>query len=253
MLGALVVVGLASLAACGGSSSSPSVSTVAPGGTTAPTGSTVPSQDIAADKAAAEAASLKLSDFPTGWTSTPQSDTSGYPNVDAEIAKCLGVSEEELNHKGPAHVDSPDFSDANNNTVSSSVGYAPSVPQAQHEFAIISSPKVPACLGPAVEKLVTYAANHPSNASDTLPAGTTFGTPTVAPMSFPTFGDESVAYRVTIPVNTKSLTVSFYLDTVTARKGRAGAGLDFEGVGTPFPSDQEEHYTTLVVDRMANT
>jgi hypothetical protein len=73
-------------------------------------------------------------------------------------------------------------------------------------------------------------------------------------MSFPTIGDESIAYRVTVPINLKSgLSISVYYDHVTARKGRAGAELDFEGIGTPFPSDQAEHYTTLVVDRMANT
>ncbi|HZQ85874.1 MAG TPA: hypothetical protein VFA83_13590 [Acidimicrobiales bacterium] len=72
-------------------------------------------------------------------------------------------------------------------------------------------------------------------------------------MSFPSFGDESIAYRMTVPVNLKNLTLSIYLDIVTARKGRAGAELDFEGAGTPFPSDREEHYVGLVIGRLTNT
>jgi hypothetical protein len=208
---------------------------------------------VAADKAAAEAASLRLSDFPAGWTSSPQDKSPNYPNLDAEVAKCLGVSVQELNHSGPADVDSPDFSDSDNNTVSSSVGYAPNVAKAEQEFSVISGPNVPSCLTPAVQKLVSYAIAHPSDPSNTLPPGATIGASTVAQMSFPAFGDQSIAYRVTIPVNVKGLTVSLYLDIISATKGRAGAELDFEGVGTPIASDQEEHYVGLVVGRMANT
>ena len=55
------------------------------------------------------------------------------------------------------------------------------------------------------------------------------------------------------PINVDAVTISLYVDIVTARNGRAGAELDFEGVETPFPSDQQEHYAGLVVGRIANT
>jgi len=181
---AAVAVGLLGVAACGGASKPPAPRAAGSGPTPPSTGSatsaarTTPkqAQDIAADRAAAEAVSLKLSDFPTGWTSSPQDNNPDYPNLDNEVAKCLGVSVEELNRKGPADVDSPDFSDADSNTVSSSVGYTPDVATARHEFSLISDPKVPGCLTPAVQKLVSYATAHPKDPSDTLPAGATFGT-----------------------------------------------------------------------------
>jgi hypothetical protein len=231
-----VGVAAALLVSCGGSSSK-----------------SPPAATIAADRAAAAAASLQLTDFPAGWTSAPKTDTTGRPSIDGELAKCLGVSARELNHAGPTDVESPDFSDSNHDTVSSAVGYTPDTATATREFARTSSAKTPKCLSPALQTYVAYAAKHPSDPSETLTAGDLFGTPTVVLMSSPTLGDESVAYRITVPVNTKITTVPIYVDVIVVRKGRAAAELDFEAVHTPFPTDQEDHFVGLVVGRMAGT
>lgn len=227
------------LAACGGSSSS--------------SGKSAQTQNVVADKAAAEAAALKLADLPAGWTATPATKTPDAPGVDAQLATCLGVSVAELDKSGPADFKSDDLSDANNNTVSNSVGYAPSADQAKKEFAIFKDPKVPGCLGTALSNFLTYQIKHPTNPSDSIPDSVSFGTPTVAPLSVATVGDQTAAYRVTIPVTALGQTVNAYADFLIAVKGRVGVEMDFEAVGKPFPADQEQQYLQKVIGRLANT
>ena len=211
-------------------------------------------QNVGADKAAAQAASLTLSDFPAGWTSKPPSNNSNpSQDISAQLAKCLGVSQAELS-KAPARYDSPDFSDSrSNDTASNTVSYRATAADNQSSFAVVSSPKVPGCLTTAVGAVIDQAIAHPTNPSDTLPAGASIGTATVSQMSFPQFGDKSVAYQLKVPISYQSLSIDAYVDVIYAMKGRAGVSMFFEGVDTPFPIDQAQHYTGLVVGRLTNT
>jgi hypothetical protein len=230
----------------GGNSAESSTSTTT--STTAPT-----NQNIDADKSAAQAASLTLSDFPAGWTSQPPSNNSNpSQNISAQLAKCLGVSHAEFS-KAPANYDSPNFADSNNNTASNSVGYRATATAEQSVFAIVSSPNAPGCLTTAVGALFDQAIAHPTNPSSTLPAGATVGTPTVSQMSFPQFGDKSVAYQLKVSVSFQSLSIDAYVDIIFVLKGRAGVTMYFEGVSNPFPIGQAQHYTGLVVGRLTNT
>jgi hypothetical protein len=197
------------IAACSSSSKASSGTTpttpatpTSPPVTSAPA-PTAPAQNVEADKARAAAASLKLSDFPAGWTSSPSTATNGPSGLKAQVAKCLGVSESNLTDP-PASYDSPDFNDPNNNTISDTVGYRATPADQDAPFAVVSSDKVPACLGTAFTKVINDAIKHPTNPSDTLPEGVTVGTPTVSPMSFPQFGDKSTAYRTTSPSPTRA-------------------------------------------------
>jgi hypothetical protein len=170
----------------------------------------------------------------------------------SQTAKCLGVSESALT-KSPAIYDSPDFSDSNNNTVSSTTGYRATDADQIKSYAIFSSPKAPDCLSKAFTTIINEEINHPSNPADTLPQGVTLGAATVSPMSFPTFGDRSIALRTQIPVSYQGLNLSYCLDLIFSIKGRADVGMQFLSTVTPFPADQEEHYTGLIVSRLTDT
>jgi hypothetical protein len=260
------VAAISVLASCSGSAAkapaptapAPTSPTTTPA-TATPT-TTTPSpprpQDVAADKAAAGAASLKLADFPSGWTSTPHVD-SNAPSIDGEVASCLGVSEQELEHNGPTDAYSADFSDPNANTASSSVGYTADAASAAKEFAIVDGLKMRVCLTPALSAVVKFAATHPASPSETLPSGVTVGLPVVVQLPFPTFGDESVAYRVNVPINATNggtpLSTILYFDIVTLTKGRATATVYFQAAQTPLPTDEEAHYVGVVVGRLVNT
>jgi hypothetical protein len=216
--------------------------------TTRPTG-----QNIAADTAAAQAASLRLSDFPSSWTSGAQSGDTGPQSVGGQLAKCLGVSEADLT-RAPALADSPSFSDPNDDSAASStVGYRATAAAQQAMFAVYASPKVPGCVSTVFSALLQDSIKHPTSANSTLPEGVTLGKTSVAPMSLPTFGDRSTAYQVKIPITYKGLDLAAYVDLVVSIKGRASVAMTFEGNGNPFPTDEEQHYTSLVVSRLTDT
>jgi hypothetical protein len=252
VIGVCLVAAVAA-AGCGGSSTKPTNATQrsnVTGLSTVETATTVLPQDIVADKAAAEAAALKLTDLPAGWTAQPHVDSPDVPSVDAEVAKCLGISVQELNSNGPADVNSPDFSDANNDAISNSLGYTASVATARHDFSEFANPNVPSCLSTGLTDYLRNQAAHPATPSATTPPGVTYGGAGVAPLYFPPIGDQSVAYRIEVPVTSSVATVTVFVDLVVAIKGRAGSEMDFTAIGTPFPMTEEQRYVSLVIGRL---
>jgi hypothetical protein len=236
------------ISACGSSSKTSS----SPGSLTS---STSAKQNIAADTAAAQAASLKLSDFPPGWTSDPQSSDTGTGTdaIDNDLARCLGVEAADL-ASGPVDVNSDDFSDPNGQNISSSeVDYQPTAKAQNAEFDLWSNPKTPECLAKSITTLIKDEIQHPTDSASTLPPGLTLGQATVQPMSFPTFGGKTVPYRITLSASVNDQSIDMYFDLVAAIKGRAVALVIFFGGDNPFPIDQEQHYTGLVVGRLTNT
>ncbi len=69
-------------------------------------------------------------------------------------------------------------------------------------------------------------------------------------MSFPSFGAQSIAFRITVPITAKGLNVNVYLDAVAVRKGRAYTLLTFQRSSTPVSSSMEESLTALTVRRL---
>jgi hypothetical protein len=214
----------------------------------------LPSPNVAADKALAEAAIFKLNDFPTGWTSKPSTPSSSNEATDRQMSACLHTSVPYLDpSKTGASADSPDFSDSNSNEASNGVTYTASVSQARKQFAVVQSQSFPSCFESAINTLITSEIQHPSNPSDTLPQGASVGKTTVQPMSFPTIGDQSVAYRVTIPITYGGMSVDGQIDIVASQKGRAIALSEFTAFGTPFDSAMEVQLSTLTASRIAST
>jgi hypothetical protein len=240
---------LAIVAGCGGSDKAPEESGHSTSNSAAPT-TAVPKQNVTADRAAAEAAVLKLADMPSGWTSSPVEDDAS-DNLNKRLADCLGVTVSELNAKSPASVDSPDFSDPDDNqTVSNTVAFLGDVGAVTRRLDLLSGPKVPACFSEAVTSEINDRIEHPESPADTLPKGSKIGDATVAEMSFPNLGDRTVAYRVTVPITVSGLSIKLHLDTVAVGKGRAGVSLQFQGVGAPFPTEDAQKYAQLVLSRV---
>lgn len=131
--------------------------------------------------------------------------------------------------------------------------YRATAAEQKSAFDAVSGPKAPACYSKSVQAAIHDAIQHPSNPKDTLPAGASVGQTTVSRMSFPAYGDGTVAYQLKVPVSYSGLNIDLYLDAVASIKGRAAVTMYFEGVSRPFPTNQEQHYTDLVVSRLANT
>jgi hypothetical protein len=246
LAGVLTVIALAMAACTSSTSTSKTISTA-----TTTSGS---SQNVAGDKSLAVAANLRLSDFPAGWTSTPQSSTTTGPHgLVAQLLSCLHTNLSVLNTNSPTRASSSDFSDSSGDTVSSSVNYLTATSDAQAEMSVLTSAQFPSCFATAVNDVLNYEVNNPSSTGTTLPAGVTLGHASFNQMSFPSYGDQTVAYRSTIPISYDGLNPSVYADFVITRKGRALAALLFESTVTPPDSSLEEQLTGIVVGRLVNT
>jgi hypothetical protein len=255
VMGVVASASILLLAGCGksGSKQATGTTTTASAAPTTTT-TTLPPQNVAADTALAKAATLRLTDLPQGWTGAPHDDSGDDTGIDAELAKCLGVSVQQLNENGPADVNSPDFSDADGGTtISNDVGYEPTVATAQKEMATFTGAKVPSCLATALNAYLQAQLAHPSDPSDSLPPGVTFGAPVVTQLAFPTIGDQSRDYRTEVGISGDGLSLKVYVDLAVATKGRAGVEMDFSSTGTPLSITEEEHYMKLVVGRLTNT
>lgn len=100
---------------------------------------------------------------------------------------------------------------------------------------------------------LAYELRHPSKPTDTVPAGLSFGKSTVAQMSFPPFGNRSIAYRLTLPFSFNGLNIDGYFDIVVVQQGRVAITLQFFGISSPFDSAMEQRLMTLTLNRVANS
>jgi hypothetical protein len=206
---------------------------------------------VAADKANAQAAIWQLTDFPTGWTAKPQTQDSSDKKFDAMLANCLGTSVSFFQGTS-ARAESPEFDDTNNNSAYEDVDYLPSVSALNNQFAIVKTDKFPTCFSSTFNSFVKYEAAHPSNPSDTLPPHVTFGQASVAPMSFPALGDDSIAYRATLPLTYQGFNIDFYADLIAVQKGRAVASMTFTSVQNGFDTAMEQQLANLALSRMTS-
>jgi len=232
------------VAGCGGGSSTQSTSKST---TTSSTTQTSKAQTTA-DRAIASQALLRLSDFPAGWTQTPR-EGGKQPQLAAEVAACLHVSASLLEETSPTEVESPKFQEAAGNSVQNSVTVVPTNATAAKYVDVFKEAQAPSCLATAVTKLL---AADEQKESGKLPAGSSFGAASVETMSFPTEGDQSVAYRISLPFKTKTLMITFYLDAILVQVERAYTSLTFTGVGSPIAAATEESLVKLTVGRLSD-
>jgi hypothetical protein len=239
---ASTVAGLALVAsACGGG-----------GGTsTTAKSTTTTAQDISADTAAAAAAVLQLADLPTGWEGTPHTEDDSGPDINGELADCVGVSRTLLTTTdNPTNADSPDFSEAESGaTAQNSIGFVSTVAKARQALAVFARTELPDCLATVMEKTLADQLANP-DPGEPPATGLTFGTISVKRMSFPNVADETSALRVTIPISVETTTIEQYMDFVVMRVGRAGVTLTLAQAMTPFDSALAERLARAVVARL---
>jgi hypothetical protein len=201
-------------------------------------------QNVAADRAAATQASLVLQDLPQGWRAQPPGVSDITASLAQQAARCLSSALGRPAAGLPVDVSSPEFDDSERTTVvRSEVGYAPTASAADAQFGLLTGPQMPACLSSAIAAEI--AASSPSGGVQHLGSP-----PTAVRVSFPSVGDESAAYRVSI--NSAALD-SPTVDVVIARRGRADVALAFQWQQAPVPSSEEQHFVGVVLGRLTRT
>ena len=200
------------------------------------------------DKAAAQSALLTLADFPVGWSEVPVEDETDE-GADSALAACVG-SDEGLINVGGAKASTGDFSGPNGNvTISEGVGIARTVDEAAAQLTALEEPGVTACLQDAFRDLVSDRIKDQSTFGGT-PEDYSVGEVTLGRLNVTPVGDQLVAYRVSVEINSEEVTVNLFLDNVFARTGRSIVLLQFESALDPYAAEDVDQIVSLAVSRL---
>lgn len=241
------IVALAVLAAgCGDDTEDETSPTTTPA--TSPTTTAAPAADprtpeqLAADRAAAERAVLKLADFPPGWTAEPDTDDTS-PEVQAareRFAACVGLDRSLL---GPATSDRPsaESDDFENGRLEaeSRVTMMPSANRANEQLVALRKPESRGCFETFVNAALQQLASRGSVQVH------------VDVLNLAGLHADSLGYRAMLRVTDRGETVEAFIDILLAPKGRAVINTFFVNIGGPFPADLETSLTNTVIDRAA--
>lgn len=205
---------------------------------------------LAADRAAAQAALLTLSDFPAGWSEVPD-DEEDVEGADREVAACVGQTGDSIIDTGEAEASTGDFTDPEGNvTISETVGLAVSEDDATSQLAALEEPGVTGCIQSAFRDFIADEIDNPPTPAESLPEGASVGDVTFGRLNVMPVGDQTVAYRATIPISVEGFTIDFYIDVVLVRVGRSLAALSIGSVLSPYPTDQLDGLLATAVERL---
>ena len=193
------------------------------------------------DKATARAIALRISDFPAGWTSTPHQESKDDPGMGKQFSDCMGLPVDKLIPDSES-VDSPDFhtgSGADEKEVQNSVGIG-SADDVDKAFDILASDKLPQCFKEALDASLK---KQPGLENATV------GAAKVEPLSVGEFGEKTIAYRVSVTVSARGISLDVYIDFVFIKVGNVGIMLSTQSLSQPFDNDLRTQLLNAVVDR----
>ena len=188
-----------------------------------------PKKDIKpAAQAKAVAINVRRSDLPgKGWTSSPPSPTKG----NTPTCSFYNPDQSDLTENGDA--DSRTFSSPDGSEVSSTTGIFVSASQAATAYKRIVQPDLPKCVG---ELLVKSGGGKIVLRSS-------------GKLAFPSYGDRSAAYRLTVTVKSGNTKVPVVVDLVAVNQGKADIAFFFTANRTPWSAAFEQHVVARVVSR----
>jgi len=171
---------------------------------------------------------LRLSDFPTGWTSSPSTSTDQKNEVGArEIATCIGVPVKTL-VANPPQATSPQFDQTTKNlSVTEQVAVLPTAAASRADTAALANPKAPGCLTAYLAKAL---------ATTTSSSSVSTGALTVARLPFPRYGTASTAVTLTLPVEGSGVSITTVVDVVVVSQGKEQATVTLTSLNGGFPT-----------------
>ena len=240
------------LAACGSSTKSGSDVPPASTTTTIATAPNTPKQ-LAADKATAKAAVLKLSDLTAGYKQippNPDTDDDFPPAALTLFASCAHIPKKEAaaffaEDKGPKQPQAE--SDFMNKTrdlleidLKSNVELDRSTKDISEPFdALLAKTPLPCWEG----LFDTAFAQDPIE-------GATLSPVKVTPLATTGLGDQALAFRATLTISGPSLSVNTAIDLYFVGHGRAGVTLEVTGVGHPADPSFERSLIEKMIARL---
>lgn len=205
-----------------------------------PTASATPDP---AELAIAESAVLTLDDFPAGWQAKDADEQSEDDlRSRRRVAECVGVDYDDLYiTTAEARVDSQDFVSEDDDELSNTVSVTTDEERAASSFAILAGEKYRACALDEVRTNMKELAEEED---------VEVGEASLNEISFDDYGDETTAFRVTLPIRAEGTSVEFYLDFVAVRVGRAATTVSVQSSYTAFDSAELSEYVRITTDRL---
>jgi hypothetical protein len=120
----------------------------------------------------------------------------------------------------------------------------PTVAAASEWFSILDRPQIPSCIGEAFRSAIL------EESPGLRKSGNSVGKARVGQIALARYGDQSVAYRLMVPIVAEGSNLSTYLDYVLVREGRAHTMLAFRRVGNAVGSKMERRVTVLTTRRL---
>lgn len=203
------------------------------------------------DREAATRALPVLDDFPLGWAAEPRDDDPvDGPDFNAEMAECLGVDPALMaDSKVEVKSDTFSFDDAE---VEADVSMLPTRAYADEAVGALLKPEARGCFEEVFSKVLEYSLSHPAEGEE-LPAGVEFGEISFGDLNFVDVGEDSRAFRISMPIEVETVTVELYADIVFIRVGRAMGTLSFLNGSTPFDQSLATRLATEFAAKLPTT
>jgi hypothetical protein len=209
---------------------------------------------VAKDRATGERALMRESDFPgefVGGLKEEEDSLSPTDLLRKAATSCLRLNISVLANMDPATVTSQKFEESADEgakggyiDIQNTVTVEPTVAAASEWFSILDRPQAPSCIGEAFRNAIL------EESPGLRKSGNAVGKARVGQMAFPWYGDQSVAYRLIVPIVAEGHNLSTYPDYVLVRKGRAHTTSAFRRVGTAVGSKMEQRLIVLTTRRL---
>ena len=211
-------------------------------GDEAPTRPDPAEESARADQDAVAGAQLRASDLEGEWEERPATEAD-IPESQRRIARCLDEDPEVLYPVDEPQSKSPTFTSPTDQEVSSEVDVAPTVEAATTRFDALTSRRAGDCIGSELQR---YLEEDDPFQGQPVEVGEV----TVERVATDDLGEESTAFRVSVPLAAGGTEVAVHLDYVLARVDRALVSVRASSLVDPFPPEELARLADRVVDRI---
>lgn len=217
----------------------------------APTTDPAPEIDLKGEAATAESALLTLGDMASGWTEVPSEDEERGDDETAALrdyVACVGSSGDTMFDFARTTVSTGDFTSPDDTTIAQTIA-VDDISTVEEFMSLFSADGVATCLGDSAQVLFEAALDNP-DPDDPPPDDLVVGAVTAGRLNVAAAGDETVAYRLTLPVSTSGFNINIYTDIVATRVGNSLSGLTIQSTITPFDAGELDQFVQLAAARL---
>lgn len=213
-------------------------------------------QVIAKDRALAERALLRERDFPSGYSggvrNGEQEEASGVNSLlHTAAVSCLRVNVASVTHKTRATVWSGEFVENKEEGapdgyvhIENTVTVESTLAAAKTWFSMLAGRRAASCVGEALKAALL------DGSPGLRDPGNLVSSAKIELLDLPRYGEQSIAYRVRVPITAEHDSYTTYFDYLLVRKGGAHMALTFEKFDAPVTRKLEQHLASATTSRL---